>query len=128
MNEMQEFLNMPDGDEKIKRMIELDEQGAFESIADKSLAMKVAEIIYMTGLCYEGGVKIEESPEKAFACYKVAAKIGYAAAQCSVAEFYEYGECVEQSLDEAKRWYSLAAAQGDEDAKDKLKELSAPLN
>jgi hypothetical protein len=119
---------MPDGDKKIKRLLELDEQGAFDNITDEFLAVRLALALYLTGLLYEGGIKIEKSLDNAFACYKVAAKMGNSSAQYSMGEFYEYGECVEQNLDEAKHWYSLAAAQGDEDAKEKLKELSAPLN
>ena len=46
-------------------------------------------------------------------------------AVCAVASRYRYGSGVERDLDEAKRWYARAAANGHQAAKRYLEELGA---
>jgi TPR repeat protein len=123
MEEIDEFIKMHNGEEKIKRMLELDEQGAFDTIENKSIKSMTAMFIALMGSMYEGGTKLEENHNTAFLCYNVAAKMGYALAQFCVGEYYERGEYVEQNLEEAKHWYTLAAEQDDKNAKKRLKKL-----
>jgi len=49
------------------------------------------------------------------------------AAQYVLGEYYEQGKGTEKDMDEAKKWYSKAAEQGYEPAKEALKRLDAPL-
>ncbi|KVZ12996.1 hypothetical protein WT99_02720 [Burkholderia stagnalis] len=63
---------------------------------------------------------------QAFAWYKQAADAGEPTAQYVTASFYERGgDGVEQNLNIARAYYAAAAAQGDETAGLKFKELSA---
>ncbi len=51
------------------------------------------------------------------------AEQGFAEAQYALGECYEEGEGVEQDLEEAAKWYRLAAEQGHEDAKEALEKM-----
>ena len=53
----------------------------------------------------------------------MAANQGYATAQCNLGVCYYNGEGVTQNKAEAARLFKLAAAQGDENAKNALKKL-----
>jgi TPR repeat protein len=53
-----------------------------------------------------------------------AAVEGSAAAQIMLGYMYYAGSGVPQNLKEAKKWYSMAAEQGDEEAQKKLKEIA----
>lgn len=65
---------------------------------------------------------------QAFAWYKQAADAGEPTAQYVTASFYERGgDGVAQNLNIARAYYAAAAAQGDETAGLKFKELSARL-
>ncbi|MBY4713527.1 tetratricopeptide repeat protein [Burkholderia cepacia] len=65
---------------------------------------------------------------QAFVWYKQAADAGEPTAQYVTASFYERGgDGVEQNLNIARAYYAAAAAQGDETAGLKFKELSARL-
>ena len=47
-------------------------------------------------------------------------------AQYNLGVCYELGEGVEKDLEEAKKWYQLAAKQGEEEAKSALDRLKNP--
>lgn len=65
---------------------------------------------------------------QAFAWYKLAADAGEPTAQYVTASFYERGgDGVTQNLNIARAYYAAAAAQGDETAELKFRELSARL-
>jgi TPR repeat protein len=78
--------------------------------------------IWAQGVCYAEGINdFVKSPPKAFTCYQRASEIGYAPAQCSLAECYEtqFGMDADESvgmsvhrLAETIRLYRLAAKQG----------------
>ena len=55
---------------------------------------------------------------------KVLAEQGDAEAQCRLAYYYEKGKGVEKDSEKAVEWYTKAAEQGDQEAKEKL--LSLP--
>jgi len=55
--------------------------------------------------------------------YRLAADQGSSAAQYNLGLQYKNGEGAAKNLAEAKKWFTKAAEQGDEDAKARLKEL-----
>nr|WP_052170543.1 TonB family protein [Massilia sp. JS1662] len=65
------------------------------------------------GLLLTASAKSEADRAKAFALVKSAAEQGHAPAQFEVGRRYEKGNGVTANLDEAMRWYKLAAAQED---------------
>jgi len=76
-------------------------------------------------------VEIEESPNHAealqkaaesFRYYKLAAEQGLTEAELNVGLCYAKGDGVSEDVNEAKRWFVRAAAKGQEDAIDVLRE------
>ena len=67
----------------------------------------------------------EKISTEAVRYYRLAAEQGHAVASMNLGVCYEYGDCVEADLDEAKRWYARAAATGHEQAIARLEELNA---
>lgn len=61
--------------------------------------------------------------EESFRLFKKFAEQGDAIAQCGLAHFYWYGECIEYNRDEAIRWYEKAAKQGNAEAQYELGEI-----
>ena len=62
---------------------------------------------------------------EAFRLYKFAAERGHAIGCYSVGRCYDIGQGTEEDLDEAKRWYERAAANGYEPSRDRLAALEA---
>lgn len=62
--------------------------------------------------------------EEAFRLYKMAAEQGLTSSQYNVGVCYEKVVGVERDLDEARRWYALAAAKGHERAIKSLAKLA----
>ncbi len=73
----------------------------------------VAEAEYEVGLRYEQNEGVD-APDmnQAIASYLKAAEMGYAPAQHRMGQVYLYGQNVNQSMREARRWFAAAAAQG----------------
>ena len=76
---------------------------------------------YLLGVCYEYGLGVGQSAEKAAECYHESAKGGDPHGQ------YEYGQCfyygwggVDQSYDEAAKWCRASAEQGNAAAQSDL--------
>lgn len=61
---------------------------------------------------------------KAVRFWRLASKLGYSVAQCTLGDCFYNGNGVDKDLREAVKWYRLAAAQGDADAREKLKLLN----
>ena len=61
--------------------------------------------------------------KKAFKLFKKSAEQGNSQAQYNLGAMYENGEGTEENIEQAKYWYKKSADQGDEDAKEALKEL-----
>lgn len=74
---------------------------------------------YIVGLNYYYGKGVEEDIQKAFQWYRKAAENGEDHAQYEMGMVYEVGG----DMENAKKWYSLSAAQGNEKAKEKMKEF-----
>ena len=55
--------------------------------------------------------------DEAIGLYKLSAAQGYTQAEYSLAICYHYGVGVPDDVEEARRWYTRAAAKGFEDAK-----------
>ena len=88
------------------------------------------ESIYWLGKCYEYGwiterknsnIKMDHS--FAMNMYKKAADMGHVGAQYSLGRCYETGACGIKDVEKAIQYYSLAANQGNADAKKKVKRL-----
>ena len=80
----------------------------------------------MLGDMYYKGLGRSKDDKKAFEYYKKYADITKDLdAQYMVGYMYSKGEGVKQNVGEAKKWLVLAAKQGHEGAKEKLKELNA---
>ncbi|OOB77325.1 MAG: hypothetical protein BEN18_10675 [Epulopiscium sp. Nuni2H_MBin001] len=76
-----------------------------------------AGAIYSLGRCYADGIATAVDLEKAHACYKTSAQKGYLPAQMALGQYY-----IEQAnQEEAIYWYTMAAAQGDAQAKSILR-------
>ena len=61
--------------------------------------------------------------QKAFKLFKKLAEQGDSQAQYNLGAMYENGEGIEENIEQAKYWYKKSADQGNEDAKEALKEL-----
>jgi TPR repeat protein len=80
---------------------------------------------FVVGVCYEKGCGgIIKDKAEAARLFRLAADQGYATAQISLAEYFEFGVGVPQNRAEAIRWYNLAEAQGEEGADDALVRLT----
>lgn len=85
-----------------------------------------AEVQCFVGLSHYLGIYgAEEDNEKALKWFRAAAEQNFAAAQLMLGIIYEEGEIVQQDLQQAEEWYSKAAAQGDEEAKQALEALKS---
>lgn len=74
---------------------------------------------YYLGYIYRNGDRrIPQSPVDAVLWYRLAAEQGQMLAQCDLGEMYAQGEGVSENLILAYKWFTLAAAQGDEKAAD----------
>jgi TPR repeat protein len=65
--------------------------------------------------------KTEEEREAALTLVKVAAEAGEPMAQIALAQKYESGKQIPRDMDEARRWYAMAAEQGNVVAIDRLR-------
>ncbi len=79
------------------------------------------------GLCYEGGIGVEQDLEKAVEWYTKAAEQGEKYAQCNLGLCYENGEGVEQDCMKAAKWYIMSAEQGHKRAKKALERLKSEI-
>lgn len=82
-------------------------------IAAAAAAKGDLNALYRVSLLLSGRAKSEADRAKAFALLKSAAEQGVANAQYVMGQRYEKGHGVAPNLDEAMRWYKLAAAQED---------------
>lgn len=82
------------------------------------------DAIYMLGDMYYSGLGRNEDKAKAFECYKNYAELkNDLDAQYKVGYMYSKGEGVGQDINEARKWFELAAKQGHKDAQTILKSL-----
>lgn len=82
----------------------------FQMAADEGYARALSAL----GACYEEGVGVEKSDEKAFECYTAAARLGVVDAMVRVAVFYDLGKGpVETDLIRANQIFAVASDRGD---------------
>jgi TPR repeat protein len=81
-----------------------------------------SELQVFLGDCYDAGIGVETSLEKAFYCYSLAAAQNNAIAQSHLGDCYREGRGVKQSLEQAMHYYQLVSEQGDRGAQIKLGE------
>ncbi len=82
---------------------------------------------YMLACCYEKGLGIERDPVRACNIMCSVAYDGYVHAQEKMGEYYETGVGCQVNLSEAKRWYSLAAKQNNENAQAGLQRVQEKM-
>jgi TPR repeat protein len=114
-------------EKEAKRRAEAEAKRKAEEEAEAK-AKRKAEIKKIIGLAedyYYGCNGKSKDYKKAAANYLIAAKAGDAYSQYGLGLCYEKGQGVEQSAQEAVKWYSKAAAQGEDKAKERLEILKA---
>lgn len=74
---------------------------------------------------YEEGKGVKRDYGEALRLYRAAAEKGYPLAQYNLGRMYENGLGTKRDLAEARRWYQLAVANGDTDAAEAIRRLSA---
>jgi len=79
------------------------------------------------GDCYGSGIGVAQDLAEALKWYRKAAEQNFAMGQRCVGEAYFKGIVVEKNMPEAYKWFLLAAAQGDEDAKGRVRYLEKKL-
>ena len=67
---------------------------------------------YEKGLGYDQADYDEKNRKKALSCYRKAAKLGCAAAQCKLGEAYDWGDGVKKDKSKAAKYFRMAAEQG----------------
>ena len=82
--------------------------------------------LYSLGLMYYDSD--EPNYEEAFKCFMNLAKNGNSQAQYNLGVMYENGEGTELNIEKAIKWYRKSAENGDEDAKEALKDLELNRN
>ena len=96
--------------------------------SDEELLALVADkkptLLGQLGADYEHGSEVEKNPELAFKLTLAAAEAGDDMSYFKLAEYYETGFGTEADTDKALHWYKQAAQLDDEEAADKVKELS----
>lgn len=75
------------------------------------------------GLCYAGGIGVEQDNAAAAAWYQRGAKAGDITSQYLLGECYENGTGVEQDMEKAVAWYKKSAERGDEISEPAIKAL-----
>ena len=98
---------------------------------DKKKAMQLYERASKTGnpraTCNLGLVLCEHRRfEEAVQLFRLSAEQNFTDSLCMLGNCYLHGEGVEADLDEAKRWYARAAANGDERAIELLRSNALP--
>ena len=97
---------------KGRRWNDLAKEGQAKLIAQLRNLESDATAQYFLGVCYENGLGVDKSSEKAARCYRKSAEQGNAFAQSSLGLCYATGEGVEQSCTEAVKWFRKSAEQG----------------
>ena len=89
--------------------------------------MHEAQAEYERGLAhYHGGGVVPQNASIAFECFRHAAQQGHSGAQDMLGYLYQTGFGPGKDLEAAKKWFALAAAQGQASARRSLKLLDAP--
>ena len=105
-------------DEAARRKTEAEAEAKRKAEAEKKAEIK--RIVELADDYYYGRNGKSKDYEKAAANFLIAAKAGDAYSQYSLGWCYENGQGVEQSAQEAVKWYRKAAAQGESKAKERL--------
>ena len=94
-----------------------------EAEAEAKRKEEIKKIVDLAEDYYRGRNGKSKDYKKAVANYLIAAEAGDAFSLYSLGWCYEKGQGVEQSTQEAEKWYRKAAAQGESKAKERLKIL-----
>ncbi|MCL1887159.1 MAG: sel1 repeat family protein [Betaproteobacteria bacterium] len=81
------------------------------------------EALYELGYKYIYSSHIEKQPKKGISLIRKAADAGYANAQGALGFEYERGLYLDKDIAKAREWYQKSAAQGNEEAKQRLQNL-----
>ncbi len=102
-----------------KKAEDVDNNSAYTMFFKRDILKEMNDLGYQ---CYEGN-SVPKSPSLAYFWWKEAAEAGYAMAQYNLGWCYKTGYHVAQNLADAKKWYQKAAAQGNQNAIDALKNM-----
>ena len=114
-------------EEEAKRIAEEEARKKAEEEAEAEAKRKaeIKKIVDLAEDYYHGRNGKSKDYKKAVANYLIAAKARDAFSLFSLGWCYEKGQGVEQSTQEAEKWYRKAAAQGESKAKERMKILKA---
>lgn len=87
------------------------------------------ESMYGIGLIYNNGVEpVKKDTKQGAEWFMKAAKLGDPWSEAVVGMLYANGDGVEQSYEEALKWYKLAYEHGNDDALESIKKIEGKLN
>lgn len=84
---------------------------------------ELKESIFKYGYIYEKGIGIEQSLEKAYYYYNLAAEAKYIKAMIKLGDWYKIGIFLNRNIDLAIKWYEKAAKENDIESIEKLIEI-----
>jgi len=93
----------------------------------KAAKQHYAPALSALGLLYEEGRGVPQSQKEAIKYYKEATKKNDENGQYCLGAMYDAGKGVPQSDEQAAKWYALSAAQGHEEAKERLEIVQAKI-
>ena len=97
---------------KGRRWNDLAKEGQAKLIARLRNLESDATVQYLLGVCYENGLGVDKSSEKAVEYYRKSAEQKNSRAQYNLGVYYYNGWCVGQSYTEAVKWWYKSAEQG----------------
>ena len=104
-----------------------EEEARIKAEAEAKKKAEIKKIVDLAEDYYRGRNGKSKDYKKAVANYLIAAEAGDAFSLYSLGWCYEYGLGVEQSTQEAEKWYRKAAEQGEKNAKERLGILQIEL-
>ena len=86
----------------------------------------IPEAMFALGALYGGGHQIPTDRAKSLQHYRAAAEKGHGRAALMLGKYLRFGIATAVDLDEARKWFAVAAGQGVEEARAELAALAAP--
>ena len=83
-------------------------RGELDEALVQQQELRLAEVQYWLGYCYNYGTGVEKDETEAVKWYRKAAEKGLPSAYESIGYFYENGLGVKRDIKEAEKWYKLS--------------------
>lgn len=97
-------------EEKIEFDKSFDKKTIFNTLSAKSV-LTAGELLVL-GELYFDGIGVEQDYSKSFECFRKALELGLKRAAQDIAGFYSSGKYVGEDIDEAKKYFEIAAEAG----------------